>query len=282
MNAMAAFRAELLKLRKRPGVWILLATMAGTVLLFGYVLFYLLVTQLPEAELQGLDSSAVLDSLRPSKLPVQVLGMVSGLGGAIGLILGGLAIGSEYGWRTTKTMTTQGPRRLPLMLGRMLAVLIVCLLLAVVAFAGGAAGATLVSLLEPGDTAIPDAVDLITAYGVAALTISVWCALGVCLAMLFRSTAWAIGIGLLYALAVESIIGILPLAGDIGDIVTQALIGNNVAALVAAAAPSSAAATFGGPMVDIDAGQAVAVLLAYIVAAIGIATVVFVRRDIAS
>lgn len=281
MTAAAAFRAELLKLRKRPGVWILLATMAGTVLLFGYVLFYLLVTQLPDADLQGLDPSAVLDGLRPSELPVQVLGMVAGLGGAIGLILGGLAVGSEYGWRTTKTMTTQGPRRLPLMLGRMLAVLIVCMLLAVMAFVGGIAGTALVSLLEPGDTSVPEAADLITAFGVAVLTISVWCALGACLATLFRSTAWAIGIGLLYSLAVESIIGILPMAGNIGDIVGRALIGNNVAALVAAAAPQSAA-TFGGPAVDIEAGQAAAMLLAYITAAIGIATVVFIRRDIAT
>lgn len=281
MNATAAFRAELLKLRKRPGVWILLATMAGTVLVFGYVLFYLLVTQLPEAELQGLDPSAVLGSLRPSELPVQVLGMVSGLGGAIGLILGGLAVGSEYGWRTTKTMVTQGPRRLPLMLGRMLAVLMVCVVLALLAFAGGAAGAALVSLLEPGDATLPEAADLLSAFGVAALTISVWCAVGSCLATLFRSTAWAIGLGLLYSLAIEAIIGILPLAGDIGDIVNRALIGNNVAALVAAAAPQSAA-TFGGPAIDIDAGQAVAVLLTYLVAAIAIATAVFVRRDIAT
>jgi ABC-type transport system involved in multi-copper enzyme maturation permease subunit len=167
------------------------------------------------------------------------------------------------------------------MLGRMLAVLSVCLLLAVMAFVGGVAGAALVSLLEPGDTSVPEAVDLITAFGVAALTISVWCALGACLAMLFRSTAWAIGIGLLYSLAVESIIGILPLAGSIGDIVNRALIGNNVAALIAAAAPQSAA-TFGGPAIDIDAGPAVGVLLAYTVVAIGIATVVFVRRDIAT
>ena len=281
MSATAAFRAELLKLRKRPGVWILLATMAGTVLVFGYVLFYLLVTQLPEAELQGLDPSAVLDSLRPSELPVQVLGMVSGLGGAIGLILGGLAVGSEYGWRTTKTMVTQGPRRLPLMLGRMLAVLMVCLVLALLAFVGGAAGAALVSLLEPGDATLPEAADLLSAFGVAALTISVWCAVGSCLATLFRSTAWAIGLGLLYSLAIEAIIGILPLAGDIGDVVSRALIGNNVAALVAAAAPQSAA-TFGGPAIDIDAGQAVAVLLTYLVAAIAIATAVFVRRDIAT
>lgn len=281
MNATAAFRAELLKLRKRPGVWILLATMTGTVLLFGYVLLYLLVTQLPEAELQGLDPSAVLDNLRPSELPAQVLGIVGGLGGALGLILGALAIGGEYGWRTTKTMTTQGPPRLSLMLGRMLAVLIVCLELAVMAFAGGAAGAGLVSLLEPGDASIPQAADLITAYSVAALTIGVWCALGACLATLFRSTAWAIGVGLLYALAVESIIGILPLTGEIGGVAMRALIGNNVAALVAAAAPRSAA-TFGGPAVDIAAGQAVAVLVAYTIAAIAIATVVFVRRDIAS
>lgn len=281
MSILAAFGAEMLKLRKRPGVWILLATMVGSVVLFGYVLFYLLATQLPPGELQGLNPAAVLDALRPSGLPVQVLGMVAGIGGALGLILGGLAVGAEYGWRTVKTMATQGPRRAPLMGGRALAVLVVCVLLAATAFAGGAAGTALISLLEPGDSALPQAADLGAAFGVAALTITVWCAVGACLATLFRSTAWAIGIGLLYSLAVESILGILPLAGDLGDLVAKALIGNNVAALVVAAAPQSAT-TFGGAAVAIDTGQAVAVLLGYIVAAMGIATVVFMRRDIAT
>lgn len=281
MSTGAAFRAELLKLRKRPGVWILVATMGAAVLLFGYVLFYLLVTQLPAGELQGLDPSAVLEDLRPSSLAVQVLGTVAGFGGAIGLILGALAIGGEYGWRTTKTMTTQGPRRMPLMAGRLLALLLTCLMLALVAFVGGVAGTTLVSLLEPGDAALPDVVDLITAFGVAALIITVWCALGACLAMVFRSTAWAIGLGLLYALAVESIIGLLPLAGRVGEIVSEALIGNNTAALVVAATPQSAS-TFGGPAVEIATEQAIAVLLVYVVVTVGVATVVFVRRDIAT
>jgi ABC-2 type transport system permease protein len=281
VNTVAAFRAELLKLRKRPGVWILLATMAGTVLLLGYVLFYLLVTQLPADELQGLDPTAVLESLRPAGLPVQVLGIVAGIGGAIGLILGGLVMGSEYGWRTVKTLATQGPTRLPLLAGRLLAVLLVCLALAVMAFVGGAAGTTIVAVLEPGDTTLPQTADLLAAFGAATLTTCVWCAVGMCLATLFRSTSWAIGLGLLYSLAIESIVAILPLAGNLGDIVSDALIGNNVAALVAAAAPQTSA-TFGGPAVTIDAGQAIAVLSAYIVVAVGIAAVAFVRRDIAT
>lgn len=280
MSAVAAFRAETLKLRKRPGVLILMATMAGVVALFGYLLLYALATQAPAEAMQGIDIDALLDNLRPAALPAQVLSIVAGFGGTIGLIVGALAFGAEYGWRTVATMATQRPQRLALMTGRLLAVFLMCLLLALAAFAGGAAGTALVSLLQPTATGTPSAVEVASAYGVAALTIGVWCAIGLCLATVFRSTAWAIGVGLLYALAIESVLGLLPLAGDIGDVVARALISNNIAALVAAAAPQSSD-VFGAPLVVIDAGQAVAVLAAYVAAASATATAVFIRRDIA-
>lgn len=281
MSVVAAFRAETLKLRKRPGVWILVGTMAGVVLLFGYVLLYVLATQAPADAVQGLDAAALLDGLRPASLAAQVLSMVAGFGGAIGLIVGALAFGAEYSWRTVATMATQRPRRLALMSGRVLAVGLTCLVLALAAFAGGALGTGLIAVLEPTDNAGPPIADLASAYGVAALTVGVWCAIGVCLATVFRSTAWAIGLGLLYALAIESVLGILPLAGDIGDLVARALISNNIAALVVAVAPQSTE-TFGGPAVTIDAGQAVTVLVAYAAAAYAIAAAAFVRRDIAA
>lgn len=280
MNVIAAFRAEVLKLRKRPGVLILMATMAGIVLLLGYVLLYALATQAPD-DLQGLDPAALTDALRPASLPIQVLGMVVGPGGAIALILGALAFGAEYNWRTIATIATQRPPRLALITGRMLAVLTACLLLVVAGFVGGAIGTAVVTLLEQGDTTLPGAIDVMTAFGVGALTLALWAAIGMCLATVLRSMAWAIGLGLLYSFVVETVVSLLPLSGTIGDVVSRSLIGNNLNALVAAVAPDSAT-SLGGPTVAIVPEQAIGVLGMYLIAAIIVSVVVFMRRDIAT
>jgi uncharacterized membrane protein YeaQ/YmgE (transglycosylase-associated protein family)/ABC-type transport system involved in multi-copper enzyme maturation permease subunit len=200
--------------------------------------------------------------------------IVSGFGSAIGLILGALTFGSEYSWRTVATMAIQGPQRTPLVTGRVGAVLGTCLFVGLAAFAGGAVGAALVALFEPSDTTLPALPDVATAYGAAVLIIGVWCATGLCLSTLFRGTGWAIGLGLAYALAVESVLSGIPFAGRIGDAIGQALIGNNAAALAFAVAPEQAW-VFGQATVDIPAGQAVAVLLAYLVIALAVTVLVF-------
>lgn len=276
----AALRAELLKLRKRPAVWILMLALAAAVLIFGYVLLYALATQVPGGAAQaGVDQSVLIRQLRPEHLPSQVLAIVSGFGSALGVILGALIAGSEYSWRTVKTMTTQRPQRLALMAGRLVAVLIMCASLTFAAFAGGAAGTALLSLVRPAQSAAPQLLDLVTAFGAALLIIAVWCGIGFCLATVFRGTGWAIGVGLIYGLAVESVLGLLPLQGRAADIVRQALIDNNATALIAAVSPDAPAA-FGVAVVNIAAAQAVAVLVAYLAAPLLVATAVFIRRDI--
>ncbi|CAN5886317.1 hypothetical protein BH23ACT10_BH23ACT10_04030 [soil metagenome] len=280
MNIVAAFRAEVLKLRKRPGVLILMATMAGIVLLLGYVLLYALASQSPD-ELQGLDPAALTEALRPASLPIQVLGMVVGPGSAIALILGALAFGAEYNWRTIATIATQRPPRLALITGRILALLTACLLLVVAGFVGGVIGTAVVTLLEQGDATPPAAAEALAAFGVSALALALWAAIGMCLATVLRSMAWAIGLGLLYSFVVETVVGLLPLSGRVGDVVARALIGNNLAALVIEVAPDGAS-SLGGPTVAIDPEQALGVLAVYLATAIIVSIVVFIRRDIAT
>lgn len=281
MNTLTSFRAEWLKLRKRPAVWIMALVLAAIVLLFGYLVLYAFVTQTPpDAASNGFDGDALLQSLQPVNLPSQVLGIVAGFGSALGLILGALAVGSEYGWATVKTMTTQRPGRLALMGGRAGALLCICVLFALAAFLGGIGGAGLVSLLEPADTALPTMVDLATAFAVSVLIIAVWCGLGVCLATLFRGTGWAIGIGLLYAFALELLLSQLPLRGRAGELLSDALIGNNTTALTMWLSPDGAD-PFGVVPLDIGPLQAILVLLAYLAVAMAVATIVYWRRDIA-
>lgn len=276
-----AFRAELLKLTQRPAFWILLAVLVGGVLLFGYILLWALATQAPSDALEGgFDAPALLGQLRPERIPTQVLSMVTGFGGTLALILGALSVGSEFGWRTLGTIATQRPGRLALVLGRYGALFTACLVLAAAAFVGGAAGSALVAVLEPIGAELPAAADVAAAFGASVLVLVLWCMLGACLAMLFEGTGWAIGLGLLWALAVESLVGLVPLPGRAGELLQEALISSNSAALLAAVSPQGAE-TITDPSLDIAAGQAVTVLVAYLVVALVVATAVFLRRDIA-
>ncbi|HSK98053.1 MAG TPA: hypothetical protein VK891_15620, partial [Euzebyales bacterium] len=88
MNVVKAFRAEWLKLRKRPGVWILWLALPAIVLLFGYVALWAFATQVPdEAAQSGVESAVILEVLSPARMPAQVVSMVSTFGTAFGLIL---------------------------------------------------------------------------------------------------------------------------------------------------------------------------------------------------
>lgn len=280
MNLVNAFRAEWTKLRKRPGVWLLLLASAAAVLVVGYLVLWAATTQVPPEATREWDIAGFRQLLTPATVPDQVLVVLSAFGSAFGLILGGMAVGSEYGWGTINTMTTQRPGRSALMGGRLLALLTVCVLLTLVAFVGGAAGAGLVSLLEPAADTTPPAVgDIATAFSVSVLIIALWCGMGVCFATLFRGTGWAIGLGL-YAVLLELLLSQVPLEGRTGELLADALITNNTTALVDWFSPSASEA-FGVPVVDIAPQQAIVVLLAYLAAALLVATIVYGRRDIA-
>ena len=279
MTAVPVFRAEWLKLRRRPAVWIMIALLGLVVALFGYVLLYALVTQTPSETTPGLDRVGVLTSLSPANLPGQVASVATGFGAALGVILGALSVGSEFSWRTVTTISIQRPRRATLLAGHIAALLAVCAAMAVTAFVAGVVGSYIVAVAEGLDTAPPGIGRMAVALGVTVLVIGVWCMIGMCLAMVFRGTGWAIGVGLLYTFALEQLLTLLPLPERAGELLEAALIGMNVTALVTSLSPQSAAA-LGTPPVDIPPEQAVVVLLAYLAVAVAIAMSVFIGRDI--
>ena len=116
----ASFLAEFLKLRKRPAAWVLMLVWATVVILFGYLFTYSFVSApAPEdaPREQRAQQEAFSEELLPTLMPENLLEnlFVNGtfaIGGAIVLILGSLASGSEYGWGTLKTVLTQRPGRL--------------------------------------------------------------------------------------------------------------------------------------------------------------------------
>ena len=122
-----------------------------------------------------------LEFLYPENLVSNLTPGFPNLGAPIALILGALAVGSEYGWTTFKTVLTQRPGRLGLYFGKLLALGIVLALLVVLIFAAGAASGYVVGGLEDAPVGWPAAGELARALGAGGLILAIWAALGVLL-----------------------------------------------------------------------------------------------------
>ena len=289
MSALAmttgSFRAEWLKLWRRPATWILGLLLLAIVFAFGYAFLYFvsLVIERNAPGPQNPDPAASARDLREALLPAnfvsQSLPLLSGLGGPIALILGALALGSEYGWGTLKTILTQQPGRLSVFAGKGLALALLLLLFGLGALALGLTASLLFTAVAGGPLALPAAATILKGLGAAWLILAAWTALGVALAALFRGTALAIGLGLVYALVLETIVGTIAALVERARPIREAFLGANAGALADAFRPPPEAA-FSAPS-RIPAGQATLVLLAYTAAFLLLAALLLRRRDVA-
>ncbi len=285
----ASFAAELLKIRKRPATWILALVWIVIVLLFGYLLTYWFVANsskpsedVPaEVRAQGeAINEAQLEALLPENLLRNLLGGgIFDIGAAIVLILGALCAGSEYGWGTLKTVLSQRPGKLAVLLGKLLALGIFLVFFVVLGLAAGALSSLLVAWLEETAVAWPSPWDALRGVGIGSLVFAVWGAFGFALAVLFRGTPLAIGLGLAWALAVENTIAALPIESDAYESFRKVTLGENT---------GGASGYFGSPFPEefdvpeplVEPERAVIALVAYTAAFVLLATLFFLRRDV--
>lgn len=266
--------AELIKLVKRPANWLLLAVAALLGLLFTYVIPYAgyrSATGGPTAD-RGL--AAVL----PSELVGNAVGGLPVFLGAIMVILGVLAVGGEYGWDTWKTVLTQGPSRLSVFAGKLVALAVAALVVVLTLFALGAAASALIASIEGQPLDWPRVGALARGVGAGWLMAAMWTAFGVLLAVLLRGVALAIGLGLVWLLAVQNLLTLLaaPLLDWVAEL-QKGLPGPNAGSL--AAALGSASDTPGVAAVT-SGGTASLVLAAYLVGFVVVSGAVLRRRDI--
>ncbi len=155
-----SFAAEILKLRKRPATWILLGVALALNQLFGYLLPYSSwVTGGQNEQTQGLDPQAVLAGTLPGELVPTSLGGFPVFAGALALILGALAAGSEYGWGTMQTALTQRPTRLAVYGGKLAALAASTLAIVLATFALNATTAAIIATLESRPLDYPSVAD---------------------------------------------------------------------------------------------------------------------------
>lgn len=268
------FSAEMIKLVKRPANWLLLAVALVLGLLFTYVI--------PYAGYAGGTGGPTADRGLAALLPDRLVGnSIAGLPvflGAIMVILGVLAVGGEYGWDTWKTVLTQGPSRLAVYAGKLAALAVATLAGVTALFAVGTVASVIIAGAEAQSLALPPAGDLVRGLGAGWLIAAMWAAFGVLLAVLLRGVALALGLGLVWLLAVQNLLALI--AAPLLDWVASAqkgLPGPNAGALAAAlgSAPDTpgVAAVVGG-------GQAAAVVAAYLVGFLALGAVALRRRDV--
>lgn len=288
----ASFRAESLKLRRRPAVWILGLVWLSFAVLVGYAIVYVALVNAPPTPLpEGISEEErqqireqdrrfqedQLASLLPERVVSGVMTGFTQLGGAIALILGTLAVGAEYGWGTLKTIVTQRPSRPQVFGGKLLALLVVLVVLLVVIFAGSAAASYAIAGLEGEAADWPPIGAAIRAFGAGMLVMALWGAFGVLLATLFRSTALSVGLGLVYLLVLESLVLNLPIPNETFRNAREFFPGQNSTFL----ANAFVEGPFAPPDPPVEAWQAALVVAAYAAAFVLLAVLVFRRRDVA-
>jgi ABC-2 type transport system permease protein len=271
-------RAELFKLRKRPATWVLLGTAVLLNLSFGYLVPYLSYRSGGSDMLAGTSPAQLLASTLPDQLVTNTIGAFAVFSGALALVLGALIFGSEYGVGTVKTLLSQGPGRLVVVIGQLVALGIALLVGILTMFVAGAVAATAIGVGESQQLVWPTPGALLEGVMAGWLILLMWSVLGAVLATVLKGVALPIGLGVVWVLGVESLVAAV--AGSVLSAVQplrDVLPGVNAGSFLAMVLPSGSVDPPPGVNTYVDGDRAGLTLVAYVlVCAVG--SVLAVRR----
>lgn len=276
-----AFQAELLAVRKRPGSWVIGGAWLGLAAAFGVAvpyIVYLAVRNRPATS--SSDPEKILGSLLPDQFVPSTVGLYPMFGSALMLVFGAVIIGGDYRWNTWGTLLVQQPGRTVTVLAKTAATAVALLCVSVAVLAVTAAAGALIAAVTGRAAHWPDAGTVLGGVAAVWLVSMAAAGLGGTLSVLFRGPGAAIGVGLVWLLAVESLIS--GLAGTLPALkgVQRALIGPNGGSLATALAPGHNLDSSTPGLVSISGPwTATAVLVAYVVVCAGVSALVVSRRD---
>ena len=273
--------AELFLLRKRTSTWILLVIWTLLATFFSYLLPYV---EYRNGDLGGGRGATPLTELFPDRLAGHLSGGFPFFGGVFALMLGVLALGSEYGWGTLRTVFVQRPGRLRVFAAKLVALAAALVPFVLAVFAVGALSSYAIAWYEGVEVGWPSTWDVVRALAAGWLILAVWAALGVALGVLSRGTALAIGVGILYALVIEGLISAFADQVSLLEPLVQLFLRANAYSLVEGLGASSTGAASNGPGAFsgpyVGAEQALLVLGAYIAGFIALSGFLLRRRDV--
>jgi ABC-type transport system involved in multi-copper enzyme maturation permease subunit len=271
----ATIKAEWRKNRFRPA-FLVTSGILAVLVMFAYATNWYLALNPGTGRREGAVSILVL---YPDQFVNYAMGAGFPIGAAMAIVLGALFAGSEYSWGTLKTLLTQHSGRLTTWIGRVVVFEVWMAILTVVLFAVGAAASVVVASFQGHVIAWPALIDLGKGVATIFLIFSVNGALGMALGTLFKNSAAALGVGLVYLLALQIILvrfidsvnnGAYKWIGDLFD-------GQNTNALL----HTFTSAAF-GPTTPASIGpeRAVTVLAIYFAVFLVIAAGLLRRRDV--
>jgi ABC-type transport system involved in multi-copper enzyme maturation permease subunit len=261
----AVIRSELTRLRQPR----LLLAWFGLMALFALLVNTIMVTfvsgggDLPPGA-PGVAFPTLAEMESPSGL-MAGLAAASNMFGIVTLSLWAVVSAGDYSSGLVRILVAAEPRRWPLVLGKVVALAIVTAAATTVAAIVNvfavmpAAGAAGISTAAWG-TNLPSVIA--SAWMNLFLALCVWGVLGLVIAVLTRSAAVAISIGVGYVLVVESLVKMVK------DAPSDWLLGTTLGALAS------------GGTATIAYGTALALALGYVTLGLIVAGVVFIRRDV--
>lgn len=217
-----AYRSEAYKLRRRGMVLGSFGLIVGMSMLIATILF---ATAKPAEQLKQ-DAIDLANSGQPAGrngpgIPFETLekadgfatafsGFAAQIVGVVSLVLFAQNFGSEYGQGTLKVSLSQEPRRIRLLVGKLLALSVLVVAAIIAAFILQTVVVVLIAKARGIDTSLwwslhslSDGANMVLRVSAAAV---VWGVMGAFLATLLRAAPPAIGIGIGYTLLVEGIL----------------------------------------------------------------------------
>ncbi|HEX6326140.1 MAG TPA: hypothetical protein VFZ72_06190 [Jiangellaceae bacterium] len=279
----ASVRAEVLRLRKWPTVWVLGGVWLALNLTFAYVFNYIAYTTGSGNFGTGEATDGLLADLLPEAIPRIYTGGLPMFGGAIMMILGALAAGSGFGWGTWKTVLTQGPGRLGAFAGTLVAVGVVIVAIIAGQLVLDFGASALIATVESQALVWPDAGELAQSVGGGLLISAMWATAGVLIGVLTRSPALAVGLGLVWSLVVENLLrGVANLINEL-EYVTNVLPGTAAGSMAGALGATAEGDGEGAPgvLTVLTGAESATLLTAYLVAFVVAAAFTMRRRDLA-
>jgi ABC-2 type transport system permease protein len=276
-------RAELLRMRKWPAVWVTLGAWVALSLMFGYLFSYL---SYKTGDLgfsdEGTTRAALLAGLLPTAVPdVLVQGMPM-FGGALMMVLGAIVAGNGYAWGTWKTLFMQGPSRTASALGSLVALTLFVagvILLTLALYVGVSLA---IATTESQVVVWPAASEVATSLVGGMLVLEMWALAGFALGTVARGPALSVGLGLVWALVLENLLrGVGALLGPVESF-TKILPGTAAGSLVGALIDVRNNPNNTPGVLNVLSGtQATLTLLAYVVVLTLLVLVLIRRRDVA-
>ncbi|MBM7518413.1 ABC transporter permease [Nocardioides nitrophenolicus] len=271
-------RAELVRLRAWPAVWITLGAWLVLSLLFGYLFTYLSYTSgEPGFADEGTTRAEQLAQMMPDAVPDVFLQGMPMFGGALMMVLGALVAGNGYGWGTWKTLFSQGVRRTPALVGSVLSLTTIVVGTLVVTFVVDLGVSLLIASTESQDVVLPSAGSVVQAFGAGFLVLEMWALLGFLLGTLALGPALSVGLGLVWALVVENLLrGVGRLLGWVESL-TEVLPGTSAGSLIGSIVGVGTGDGTPGVVDTVPGTRAALTVAAYVVVAV-VASIVLVRR----